>query len=44
MASLKQLRLLCFLLKSVFSRKTFVRPPLEEPELELEKSPADRPL
>jgi hypothetical protein len=33
MASLKRLRLLCFLLKNGFSRKTFGRAPLEELEM-----------
>jgi len=41
-ASPKQLRLLCFLLKSGSFRKTFGRAPLKEPELEPEpeRSPA----
>jgi len=44
MASLKWLRLLCFLLKNGFSRKTFGRTSLEEPELEPKRSPAKQAL
>jgi hypothetical protein len=41
----KRLRLICFfLLKNDFSRKTFGRAPLEEPELEPKRSPAKQAL
>jgi hypothetical protein len=40
----KRLRLLCFLLKNDSSKKTFGRAPLEEPELEPERSPAKQAL
>jgi hypothetical protein len=43
-ASPKRLWLLCFLLKSGFSRKTFGRVPLEEPEPKPERSPAKQAL